>query len=521
MMKVHSIYISFLFAFTSLMAVAQVGVGTITPDPASVLDITATDKGILIPRVSLDDVTNNMIDTVNIVSEGMLLYNTNETVVGGAGVGFYFFNGTAWEKLNGVTPGSSDADWFVENTTNAPTSIDDDMYTNGNVAIGSTDANFPLSIETVTATTAFNIEVDTPGDDIQRAVTISMDNTGDGNQIGNYLNLNKVGEGNQYGAYNVLNGDTNGRKFGVYNSVSGNGDDVHVGVINSLTGNGGERKFGVSNSVNGAGDGWMYGVSNEISNSGDGWHIGVGNILSGNGNGSHMSVRNIMSGTGTGSHYGVVNQMDITSSANQFGVANFFSNIGTGNIYTVYNSISNDNDANHYGVYSSMSSDGDGTHYGSFKNINGLGNGTTYGDYTSINVDGTGVKYGNYITLSNSSMGDLYGVYSSVVRPSGTTYAAYFLGNVSIGTTAANSYVFPPSDGTTGQVMQTDGAGQLSWVTPTAPRPGVSSEVLTTIEDNSSQVAALTSEIEALKQIIAQQQEQLNTILEQLNSSDK
>jgi len=38
-------------ACVSLHAAGQVGIGTTTPDPASILHIQSTDKGLLIPRL--------------------------------------------------------------------------------------------------------------------------------------------------------------------------------------------------------------------------------------------------------------------------------------------------------------------------------------------------------------------------------------------------------------------------------------------------------------------------------------
>ena len=75
---------------------------------------------------------------------------------------------------------------------------------------------------------------------------------------------------------------------------------------------------------------------------------------------------------------------------------------------------------------------------------------------------GTGSKYGNYNYINPAAGGTHYGIYSEVLK-AGTHYAGYFLGNVSIGTTTLNNYVFPAFRGTNGQIIQTDGSGNLSW----------------------------------------------------------
>jgi hypothetical protein len=88
--------ISFLISFT---AVAQVGIGTVNPDPSSALDIMASDKGILVPRVSLSNVSTTTLDGTNTAADGLLIYNSNASVTGGNGVGYYIFNGSRWKKL--------------------------------------------------------------------------------------------------------------------------------------------------------------------------------------------------------------------------------------------------------------------------------------------------------------------------------------------------------------------------------------------------------------------------------------
>jgi len=78
---------------------AQVGIGTSTPDASAVLDISATDKGMLVPRVSLSDVTDTSLDGVNTAATGLMIWNSNASVTGGDGIGYYIFNGTTWDRI--------------------------------------------------------------------------------------------------------------------------------------------------------------------------------------------------------------------------------------------------------------------------------------------------------------------------------------------------------------------------------------------------------------------------------------
>lgn len=79
-----------LILFTSL-SYAQVGINTNTPDASSALEIASTTGGILIPRL-----TETQRDAIATPATGLMIYQTDQTT------GFYFFNGTAWTRLEGV-----------------------------------------------------------------------------------------------------------------------------------------------------------------------------------------------------------------------------------------------------------------------------------------------------------------------------------------------------------------------------------------------------------------------------------
>lgn len=73
---------------------AQVGIGTTTPNPDSVLDISSTNKGVLLPRIPLTSAGSSAPLASNV--SGMLVYNTTS----GSGLmpGFYFNDGASWQK---------------------------------------------------------------------------------------------------------------------------------------------------------------------------------------------------------------------------------------------------------------------------------------------------------------------------------------------------------------------------------------------------------------------------------------
>lgn len=81
----------------------NVGIGTVNPNASAALDISSTNKGLLIPRVALQSTID--ASTIPSPATGLLVYNTN--VVMAAGTGYYFNNGTAaspaWTKINDLT----------------------------------------------------------------------------------------------------------------------------------------------------------------------------------------------------------------------------------------------------------------------------------------------------------------------------------------------------------------------------------------------------------------------------------
>ncbi|MDI1315898.1 hypothetical protein [Flavobacterium sp.] len=86
------IKLSLLLLFFFSTFYAQVGIGTTSPNAASILDISSTNSGLLIPRVALTSAS----DIVTIVSPitSLLVYNS-----GFAPNGYYYWNGTLWVQL--------------------------------------------------------------------------------------------------------------------------------------------------------------------------------------------------------------------------------------------------------------------------------------------------------------------------------------------------------------------------------------------------------------------------------------
>ena len=119
--------IAILFSIFSLNQAfgqsSNVGIGTSKPDQSAALDINSNSKGLLMPRMSMDQ--RNLIQSP---AQGLVVYQTDKNS------GFYYFNGEQWNALNSNNEQKSVLDLNSWNITGNSGTID------GTNFIGTTDA---------------------------------------------------------------------------------------------------------------------------------------------------------------------------------------------------------------------------------------------------------------------------------------------------------------------------------------------------------------------------------------------
>jgi len=98
------------FLIIATGAFAQTGIGTTTPNASAKLDVTATDRGFLPPRVALT--ASNVFSPITgtaASAAGLIVYNTNTAGTAPNNVipGYYFWNGSAWINMIGSTTSST------------------------------------------------------------------------------------------------------------------------------------------------------------------------------------------------------------------------------------------------------------------------------------------------------------------------------------------------------------------------------------------------------------------------------
>jgi hypothetical protein len=405
---------------------AQVGVNTVAPGDGSILDVTSTDKGVLIPRINIADLST--IAPVAVTSAGeesLLVYNTNVTT----GKGFHYWDGSDWIAL---TP-PEDGDFYKVGTSTAPTAITDDVFRTGKMAIGKTSGSAALDVQDNVSANAINVEstgssnvlnVKRSGSKAGTARGIYVDYVNDEASadvqqgIATYIR-GGAGTGTRYGVYNDVQSFSGGTNqiIGTYNQLnSGNGTGDHIGIYNRLAGNTSRTKKGLNNYITGTDDGEHIGIATNLSGTGTGNHTGVENIIRGAGNlkGIYNTFSNL---SGDGQNTGMETQNTNDGDGVQKGVHTRLDGDGTGDKIGTTNYITSQN-GTHIGISNVLKRDGSQT------GTTGTGDKTAV--YNNINQS-EGDNYGVYNLINATVTGKTsYGTFNKVISNDGTNIAGYF-----------------------------------------------------------------------------------------------
>ncbi len=98
------LYLTLFGLFFSITSLAQTGIGTTTPNASAKLDVSATDRGFLPPRVALTAANAfSPITGTSSAAAGLLVYNTATagTAPNNVVPGYYYWNGTTWIQISG------------------------------------------------------------------------------------------------------------------------------------------------------------------------------------------------------------------------------------------------------------------------------------------------------------------------------------------------------------------------------------------------------------------------------------
>lgn len=117
----------------------------ISPDASAMLDVSAPDKGLLIPRVALTSLA--VAGPITAPATSLLVYNnaTAGTSPNNVTPGYYYWDGTKWVRVDN----QPDHDWHKTDLTTdlgTATTIGDNIYTNGKVGIGTVNPSCNLHV---------------------------------------------------------------------------------------------------------------------------------------------------------------------------------------------------------------------------------------------------------------------------------------------------------------------------------------------------------------------------------------
>jgi hypothetical protein len=243
------------------------------PHASAMLDVSSTNKGLLIPGVSLTNIAS--ASPVTSPANGLLIWNTNSLVTGGSGIGFYYWDGARWQSLLSDNTGwrvagnagTNPAIHFIGTTDNQPL-----LFKVNNFHAGKIDPpmnNLFLGTGAGISISGANAKRNTfVGDSAGYNNTTISNNSFFGYRAG-HENINGFG--------NSFFGSQAGSKLvtGNYNSFFGhNAGRDNIGTGNSFFGdNAGLANFGSNNSIFGrsAGSNNLNGTQNSFfgSSAGD------------------------------------------------------------------------------------------------------------------------------------------------------------------------------------------------------------------------------------------------------------
>ena len=292
-MKKYTIY-HLVFLILSTASFAQVGVGTTSPLASSALDVTATNKGLLVPRVALTGST----DTATIASPAtsLLVYNnaTAGTSPNNVTPGYYYYTGTQWERL--TNSGANSVGAFTTATANGAT------ITGGVLQLApasvTTGGIVTTGTQTFDGAKSFNVDAIVNGLTVGKGTNSGLTNSAFGyralfsNNNSNSTNNSAFG----FQALNLLSSGTNNNAFGsgaLQKTTSGT-QNIAMGTNSLTTNTTGSFNIGIGHNSLYASDG---SGTTPIANNGGSANVAIGSgALSANTTGAFNTALGFSSG---------------------------------------------------------------------------------------------------------------------------------------------------------------------------------------------------------------------------------
>jgi len=458
----------------ALDATGALGIGTLTPNAAAILDLSSTTRGFLLPRM-----TTAQRSSMPSVTTGLIVFDTSLGRL-------MYYDGTQWVLFGKGDGWSTSGNALTNPATNyigTTDAVDLSVRTagidrlridaTGRIGIGITTPGYPLHVTGTTAASGalgyFDLTTTT--------------NVGYGAAV--YANTAGASTTNLYGLYGYVSNSLTGQSTAVHGLSSVTSAATAVGVQGNGQGST-SNNYGVRGYAVGASAGTNTAIYGNSSNGATNWagyfdggNVYVDNLLgigdpnpaypldvttstlartayienTFNGTGTIIGTYALANGTGAGNkrggsfeayngsgenvgvrglaqlsttdNYGVYG-LGISTTGNNYGVYGTASGSTTGFNYAGYFSVSSGS-ASNYGIYAANTSN-TGNSYTAWLDNSSTSTGPKYGIRNEVDNQGTGARYGIYNNTAQnpSSTSPFNGIYNlAYPGGTGTKYGIY------------------------------------------------------------------------------------------------
>lgn len=153
------LFVTIMALFAVASANAQEGFGTNSPAPSSVIDMTATNKGALLPRVALTSIT--VAAPVATPADALTVFNTATAGTAPNNVipGYYYWSTSDNRWIRLLNQSDAVEPWQVQGSATNATTNGQNIYQMGHVAVGINQIP-SFSVGGTTINPAFHVEGD-------------------------------------------------------------------------------------------------------------------------------------------------------------------------------------------------------------------------------------------------------------------------------------------------------------------------------------------------------------------------
>jgi hypothetical protein len=249
----------------------NIGFGTTTPGASALLELSSTTQGLLAPRM-----TSTQRTAISSPATGLLVYQTDAST---QGIGFYFYNGSAWVPFStnnggwglrgntGITPPATPVTYgtstfgatenFLGTTDAQPLTLGTNnrermrILSSGFIGIGTAAPSMLLDVRGTTTTNSESVlRVTSAGASGSVNAIYGISASTDGTGVYGFTSASSGSNNGVVGE--ITDGTGNGVK-GIAGSASDNSSTGVWGINNSTTTGAGVENFGVLGTCKGAG----------------------------------------------------------------------------------------------------------------------------------------------------------------------------------------------------------------------------------------------------------------------------